>query len=54
MAYIRSLHELNRTDPERSVLVYEDEVTYYRRAVVNRAGAAQGQRMAIKVKQGAR
>src|SRR5215467_11857873 len=54
MAYIRSLHELNRTDPERYVLLYEDEVTYYRCAVVNRGWAGIGQRMALKVKQGAR
>jgi DDE superfamily endonuclease len=27
MAYIRSLQELNRTDPERNVLLYEDEMT---------------------------
>ena len=52
-AYIRSLRELNTTDPERFVLLYEDELTYYRRAVVNREWAGQGQRMAIKIKQGA-
>jgi hypothetical protein len=51
MAYIRSLHELHHTDPERYVLLYEDELTYYRRAVVNRGWAGTGQRMAIKVKE---
>ena len=51
MAYIRSLHELNHTDPERYVLLYEDELTYYRRAGVNRGWAGTGQRMAIKVKE---
>jgi hypothetical protein len=54
MAYIRSLHILNQSDPESSVLLYEDELTYYRRAEVNRGWAGTGQRMAIKVKQGAR
>ncbi|HKF36493.1 MAG TPA: hypothetical protein VKB35_06285, partial [Ktedonobacteraceae bacterium] len=51
--YIRSLHVRNTTDPERYVLLYEDELTYYRRAVVNRGWAGQGQPMAIKLKQGA-
>jgi transposase len=54
MAYIHSLHALNSTDPERYVLLYEDEVTYYRRAVVHRGWASRGKFGAIKVKQGAR
>ena len=54
MASIRSLQQLNTTDPERYVLLYEDELTYYRRAVVNRGWAGRGRCTAIKVKQGAR
>jgi hypothetical protein len=51
MAYIRSLHELNRTDPERYVLLYEDEMTYYRRAIVQQGWAGRGNSGAIKVKE---
>src|SRR5690348_12636584 len=49
MASIHSLHELNATDPQRYVLFYEDELTSYRRAVVQQSWASRGRYAAIKV-----
>lgn len=50
MLYVQAAHSLAQQDPERYVLLYEDELTYYRRPTVSRAYACQGhhQRLAVQ------
>jgi DDE superfamily endonuclease len=51
MAKIQHAHLLNLLDPERFPLLYEDELTYYRRPVVGKVYGSEGKRGAKKAKQ---
>lgn len=47
MTYIQAAERLARTEPERYVLLYGDEVTYYRRPSLARAYARKGSKMPL-------
>lgn len=52
MAYIRHVRALARREPERYVVLYQDEMSFYRRPPVRRDWSAQGRKTAHKVRQG--
>jgi hypothetical protein len=49
LLYVQAAQQLARQDAERYVLLYEDELTYYRRPTVARAYALQGHQQALAV-----
>jgi hypothetical protein len=49
LAYVEAAEQLARTQPGRYVLLYQDELTYYRRPTVSRAYALQGHHQALAV-----
>jgi hypothetical protein len=51
MAKIQHAHLLNLLDPERFPLLYEDELTYYRRPVVGKVYGSKGKMGAKKAEQ---
>lgn len=52
MAYIRHIAALARCEPKRYVVLYQDEMSFYRRPRVSQAWSAQGSKTAHQVRQG--